>query len=208
MHNTSATSEPESTRARIIAVADQLFYEKGFEASSFADIAGEVGLSRGNFYYHFRTKDDILQAVIQRRMKNTRSMLAAWEEEGKIPAERIMCFVHILIINGAKIIAHGCPVGTLCNELAKLDHGALGDASAVFNLFREWLAGQFSALGHGKDADALAMHLLMRSQGVATLATAFGDQDFIAREVEAIRQWLSGLAAPRAEGDPPFSSSS
>ena len=48
-----------NTRRQIVDVADRLFYEHGFEASSFADIARDVGLSRGNFYYHFKTKDEI-----------------------------------------------------------------------------------------------------------------------------------------------------
>ncbi|MDD9913854.1 MAG: helix-turn-helix domain containing protein, partial [Rhodospirillaceae bacterium] len=37
-----------------------LFYRHGFDHTSFADIAEAVQISRGNFYYHFRTKDDIL----------------------------------------------------------------------------------------------------------------------------------------------------
>ena len=43
------------------------------------------------------------------------------------------------------------------------------------------------------DADALAMELLARSQGVATLAHAFDDERFIAREVERMGDWLTAL---------------
>ncbi|HEY7886322.1 MAG TPA: helix-turn-helix domain-containing protein, partial [Cellvibrionaceae bacterium] len=53
---------------KIVAAADRLFYERGFDATSFADIAEAVQISRGNFYYHFKTKDDILDAVIARRL--------------------------------------------------------------------------------------------------------------------------------------------
>lgn len=55
---------PQSTRNLIVEEADALFYESGFEATSFAEIAKAVGISRGNFYHHFKTKDDILDAVI------------------------------------------------------------------------------------------------------------------------------------------------
>lgn len=178
------------TRQQIIDTSDRLFYERGFEATSFADIAGDVGLSRGNFYYHFRTKDEILVAVIAQRMARTRAMLEAWEEDSASPAERIRSFIHILIMNRTKIVAHGCPVGTLCNELAKLDHIAREDAVELFSLFRDWLARQFRALGRDSDADALALHILMRSQGVAALATAFRDEDFIRREVADMEAWL------------------
>ncbi|QGM97428.1 TetR/AcrR family transcriptional regulator [Methylocystis parvus] len=178
------------TRRQIADVADRLFYEHGFEATSFADIARDVGLSRGNFYYHFKTKDEILDAVIARRVSNTRAMLDAWEQAASSPAERIRSFIHILIANRTKIMAHGCPVGTLCNELAKLDHAAKNDAILLFTLFRDWLARQFAALGREADADGLALHILMRSQGVATLFTAFRDEDFIRREVADMEAWL------------------
>ena len=178
------------TRQQIIDAADRLFYEQGFESASFANIAAAVGLSRGNFYYHFKTKDEILAAVIALRRDRTRSMLNQWEAEGATPAERIRGFIQILIRNQTQIMAYGCPVGTLCNELAKLDHAAKADAAQLFVLFRDWLSQQFTALGRGPDAQALALHVLMRSQGVAALATAFHDEAFIRREVADMEAWL------------------
>jgi TetR/AcrR family transcriptional regulator, transcriptional repressor for nem operon len=179
-----------ATRQQIVDVADRLFYEHGFEATSFADIAKDVGLSRGNFYYHFKTKDEILDAVIAQRAAHTRAMLEMWDQDSESPADRIRSFVRILVANQTKIMAHGCPVGTLCNELAKLDHAAKDDAAGLFSLFRDWLAQQFAALGRDADAEALALHVLMRSQGVAALATAFHDEDFIRREVADMEAWL------------------
>ncbi len=187
------------TRRLIVETADRLFYEAGVEATSFADIAGAVGLSRGNFYYHFKTKDQILDAVIDRRLARTGEMLDRWGEEGARPVERIRLFIDLMIANRAPIMAHGCPVGTLCEELAKRDHAALSRATALFDLFRGWLARQFAALARGGDADDLALHLLMRSQGVATLATAYRDEAFIRREVAAMHAWLDAVAA-----GPPF----
>jgi AcrR family transcriptional regulator len=182
---------PSSARSRIVEVADRLFYERGFEATSFADIATDAGLSRGNFYYHFKSKDEILAAVISLRMDRTREMLTVWESECPEPADRLLAFANILIANRAKIMVHGCPVGTLCAELAKLEHGAQNETVAIFTLFRDWLTRQFVVLGHGENADALAMHMLMRSQGVASLATAFRDEAFIVREVDALAAWLA-----------------
>ena len=188
----------ENTREQIVQAADRLFYECGFEATSFAHIASAVGLSRGNFYYHFKTKDEILDAVIALRMANTQAMLDAWETEDGTPADRICSFFNILIMNRAKIMAYGCPVGTLCNELAKLDHAAQADAAKLFTLFRNWLTRQFTALGRGTDADSLSMHVLMRSQGVASLATAFRDENFIRREVADMNVWLEAQIAGSA----------
>lgn len=182
-----------STRNLIIEKADALFYEGGFEATSFADIAAAVGISRGNFYHHFKTKDDILDAVIVRRMERTRAMLDGWQAEGEGPRERILSFIHMLIANRAKIMAFGCPVGTLCSELAKLDHAAQNRATEILGLFRDWLAGQFHALGADDRAQALALHLLAWSQGVAVMATAFRDEAFIRSEVAGIEHWLANV---------------
>lgn len=187
------------TRDQIVDAADQLFYQQGFEHTSFADIANAVNISRGNFYYHFKTKDDILDAVIDLRLANTQRMLDQWQQQGDRPRDRILCFIHILIANQSKILLYGCPVGTLTSELAKLDHAALDKASSVFSLFRGWLTQQFSALGMADNADALAMHVLARSQGIATLASAFNDKDFINHEVNQLCLWLDNQCGGKKE---------
>jgi AcrR family transcriptional regulator len=184
-----------STRDRIVEAADDLFYRQGFGHTSFSDIADAVGISRGNFYHHFKSKDDILDAVIALRLANIRSMLDGWEAEGDTPEARIRSFIHMTAENRTGIMRHGCPVGTLCTELAKLDHRAQAEAKGLFALFRHWLAAQFRLLGRERDADALAMHLLARSQGVAALANAFRDEAFVAREVMRMDAWLGSIAA-------------
>lgn len=183
----------KTTRDYIIESADKLFYRRGYEHTSFADIADAVQISRGNFYHHFKSKDEILDAVIDLRIANTQKMLDKWEAEGKQPEDRIQSFIHILIMNGAKIKKYGCPVGTLCTELAKLNHPSQNEANKLFTLFREWLRKQFMLLGQKKDADDLAMHLLARSQGVATLASAFHDERFVEQEVKLMCDWLEDL---------------
>jgi AcrR family transcriptional regulator len=182
-----------STRELIVEKADILFYEGGYEATSFAEIAAAVGISRGNFYHHFKTKDDILDAVIARRMERTSAMLDGWQAEGDGPRERILSFIQMLIGNQAKIMTFGCPVGTLCSELAKLDHVAQARAAEILGLFRNWLAGQFRELGAGDRDEPLALHLLSWSQGVAVMATAFRDETFIRSEVASIEHWLATL---------------
>ena len=184
-----------TTRDQIIDAADQLFYRQGYEYTSFSDIADAVQISRGNFYYHFKSKDEILEAVISVRLTNTRKMLQQWENEGIQPEDRIRSFIHILITNKTNIKLYGCPVGTLCTELAKLNHASEEDANRLFTLFRSWLRKQFRLLGRKADADELALHLLARSQGVATLANAFHDEKFIKREVKQMCDWLRSCAA-------------
>ena len=188
----------KSTRDHIVEEADRLFYQQGFEHTSFAHIAEAVKISRGNFYYHFKSKDEILDAVIDLRLGNTQAMLDKWQVEGITAVDRIRKFIDMLLMNQTKIKRYGCPVGTLCSELGKLDHGSRGEAVKLFGLFRAWLRIQFEQLGHKTNADELAMHLLARSQGIATLASAFDDQRFIEQEVKQLYEWLSLHAKERA----------
>jgi len=183
----------KTTRDHIVEASDQLFYMQGFDHTSFTHIADSVKISRGNFYYHFKTKDEILDAVIEFRLKKTKNMLKQWENDNVDPEQRILDFIHILIRNRELIIRYGCPVGTLNAELIKLDHNSKQDAKKIFSLFRTWLKKQFTLLGHAKQADALAMYILSQSQGVATLASVFDDEKFIKQEVKRMTEWLQSL---------------
>ena len=181
----------KSTRQQIVEVADRLFYERGFEHTSFADIAAVVQISRGNFYHHFKSKDEILAAVIEARVASTREMLARWEAASDAPADRIRSYIGILVAHRGPIMRYGCPVGTLCSELARLGHASREEANALFGLFRAWLGKEFKRLGRARDADTLALHLIARSQGVAVMANAFQDESFIRRETRSLYAWLA-----------------
>lgn len=180
----------KSTRSRIIEAANQLFYQRGYEQTSFSNIAEAVRISRGNFYHHFKSKDEILSAVIDLRMKNTQKMLTDWAQETTLPIDRVCSFFNMLIANREPLMSYGCPVGSLCSELARLNHGSQLEASRLMVLFREWLSEQLRLLGFNDEAEALAMHLLVCSQGIATLANTFKDETFIRREVEFLNAWL------------------
>lgn len=184
----------KGTRERIVEAADDLFYQQGFDQTSFADIANAVQISRGNFYYHFKSKDDILQAVIEKRLSSLRKMLSQWDQELPDPTQRISRYIDILITNQANIKHYGCPVGTLCSELAKLRHASKAEAGALFTLFRDWLSQQFQLLGHQADAEFLAMHLIARGQGISTLANALHDEQFLEQEVRQLHQWVQDLS--------------
>lgn len=181
------------TRAQIIEAADDLFYRQGFEHTSFQHIAEAVKISRGNFYHHFKTKNDILDAVIDLRLDRTRDLLDDWEKQSDSPAERIRCFIRILITNWSKIETWGCPVGTLTTELAKLNHPGHDRAARVFALFRDWLREQFAAMGREADADELALEVLTFSQGAATVGNAFHDRAYVSRRVDRMCAWLDEL---------------
>lgn len=58
--------EAEERKNEILDVAERLFGTKGFDGTSTTDILNEIGIARGTLYYHFKSKEDILDAMIQR----------------------------------------------------------------------------------------------------------------------------------------------
>lgn len=68
---------PEETVNLILDVAFRLFMEKGYEHTSIQDIINHLGgLSKGAIYHHFKSKEDILAAVIDRMTEESNHMLA------------------------------------------------------------------------------------------------------------------------------------
>ena len=59
--------QQEQTRERVIQAADDLFVERGFHASSVADIADAAGYTKGAVYSNFASKEDLFFAVYERR---------------------------------------------------------------------------------------------------------------------------------------------
>jgi AcrR family transcriptional regulator len=93
--------EAEERRNEILDTADELFGQKGFDGTSTNDILEKVGIARGTLYYHFKSKEDIMDALIERY--NVRLLGAAQEiaADKSIPVnDRIIRAVMALNING------------------------------------------------------------------------------------------------------------
>ncbi len=183
----------EKNRKQIISIADNLFYENGFEHTSFTDIADAAGIARGNFYYYFKTKDDILSAVLDKRRSDISLMLELWEQEYPEPKALLKNYILMLVRSQNNVKSFGCPLGSLCLELNRLHHVLQTDASNMFDLFQVWLEKQFSAIGQAKDANFLAMHLIGRCQGISVLSSASSSEEYLKREVKLLEQWINEL---------------
>ena len=61
----------ELRRAEILRVAEDLFYEKGYESTTLSDILHALGLSKGGFYHHFESKESLLQAICDKKAEES-----------------------------------------------------------------------------------------------------------------------------------------
>jgi TetR/AcrR family transcriptional regulator, transcriptional repressor for nem operon len=179
-------------RDRLIKAAAETFYAAGVEKTTLADIAAAAGIPLGNVYYYFKTKDALVQAVVEAHCAEASAMLAAIDEahpEG--PRERLKTLFGALAQRSDLIARYGCPHGSLCQELGKRADGA----PAAAELMREpvdWAERQFAAMGR-PDARDLAMQVIARYQGTALLTSAFRDPGLMEAEARRVAQWIDTL---------------
>src|SRR2546427_8327800 len=153
-------------RTRLIETAMKLAYRNGFRETSLADIAEAVRVPVGNVYYYFKTKEELGEAVVERRLAEFRAFREEMDRLSS-PKERLFAFVESIHRNREQLASGGCPLGGLCTELHK-EGGTLAKRSAA--LFTEpmrWLEEQFRAVGHEKDSRELAVHFFSAFQGMA-----------------------------------------
>jgi AcrR family transcriptional regulator len=60
--------EPKIRKSEILDVAERLFAVKGYEASTVNDILEAVQIAKGTFYYHFKSKEDVLDGIVKRQI--------------------------------------------------------------------------------------------------------------------------------------------
>lgn len=104
----ASTAAPADTRARILDVALELFTEHGFEGTTLQQIADRLGFTKAALYYHFRSKDDLLQALVAPAVGELDALLSAHEGEPDTPAERRRFIVEYLdcLLRQRRLIAY------------------------------------------------------------------------------------------------------
>lgn len=183
------SNKGETTRTEIVSCARDLFYRRGYDGTSFSDIVKASDVCRGNIYHYFKSKDEILGAVIDQRIEEFQTLLNRWQVEHTDPRERLRAFARMVVERQDELTRWGCPVGSLNIELGKDRRDLQVSARRLFDLFRDWLATQLAALGHA-DPAAAALHLLGRAQGIAVIAQVYEDTTLLAREVAWLEEWI------------------
>ena len=180
-------------RARLISAATLLIHQQGFYRTTLADIAETGGVPLGNVYYYFKTKDEIGEAVVEylASVLHDRLQLAENNPDHKV---RLILFLQHEMSIAETTARFGCPVGGLCNELAKQGGVLADDAAKLLNDTMEWSEKQFRGLGCGEHARELAIQFLARIQGAALLTNAFHDPKLMAKLGQSLLDWLEVIA--------------
>jgi len=77
--------DPERTRDQILDAAADVFADKGFDATRMDDVVSASGLSKGTVYWHYKSKEGLLEAVLRRFVGvELRSLERVGQREGSV----------------------------------------------------------------------------------------------------------------------------
>jgi len=188
----SRVDERPAKRDRLIDAASRLFYEQGVERTTLADIATAADVPLGNVYYYFKTKDDIVGAVVSTRIGAIEATHAALTKQYGTPADRLKALFKSLPEQAEMIAQRGCPNGSLCTELSKRVTGPEPNAAKLMQTLIDWAEEQFREMGRS-DAHELAIEMITTYQGTAVLSHALDSPDLMRREADRMVRWVDEL---------------
>lgn len=178
-------------RDRLVASAADLLHQQGASATTLAGVAHAAGVPPGNMYYYFKTKDDLVRAVIDTRATQIQAMFAVLDALPG-PADRLKAMVQSWTDIQDLIAHHGCPIGSLAAELATRTDGLADHAADLIERFIGWEQRQFQQMGREGDRD-LAITLLARIQGAALLTSSLHDPQIMTGQAQHIKDWIDSL---------------
>jgi TetR/AcrR family transcriptional regulator, transcriptional repressor for nem operon len=200
MADDAVSTRGRGKRDRLLDAACDLVYRQGIERTTLAEIADAAEVPLGNVYYYFKTKDQIVVAVVDARVGELHAALSALERAHRTPTTRLKGLLRFVASQGSVISRLGCQYGTLCTDLVKHTGGVNPHAARLMETLVDWAAAQFRAMGR-RDAPDLAVQFVAAYQGSAVVSNALGQPDLMARQVRRIERWIDGLDKRRAVHD-------
>jgi len=188
---TAATGRP-AKRERLVAAAAELLHEHGIERTTLAGIALAADVPAGNVYYYFKTKDDVIAAVVDAHAQQVTTTLAVIDSHHRSPRGRLKAFVREFTAQSELVAQHGCPLGSLCSEIGKRVGQSDFATAELMSLLIEWAERQFRSLGR-HDAHDLALDLIAAYEGTALLANTLRDPSVLSGAARRLNHWIDSL---------------
>ncbi|MGC8667404.1 MAG: TetR/AcrR family transcriptional regulator [Chthonomonadales bacterium] len=181
------------SKQKLLHAARELFYRNGFIATSVDDIIAAARVSKSNFYYHFKSKEELGLAVLDQRRCELEGLLAgSLQNENLPPMERVKRFLTPLMDPEDGGDPAGCPFGNLIAEMAEHSETFRCRLSSMFNGLTSTICtvveegqriGQFRT---DLSADAIAALMVQTVQGAHLLAKCHKKREAYLRSVDAL----------------------
>ena len=176
-------------RKTLVQTARKLIYNQGYHQTTLADIAEASGITVGNIYYYFKTKEQIVQAIVEERTVRFLELTQEWEKEPN-PKQRLLLFLGMPFTLNKSIADKGCPVGSLLQELNKSSVIDQDIANATIKAHLDWVTEQFRLL-EDKNPRARACDFISTLQGGCLLANSLNDSAILNLQIEKLTNELT-----------------
>ena len=193
VQTTAAVKARPGKRDRLVTAAVQLLHQQGIERTTLADIAQLADVPAGNVYYYFKTKDDVIAAVVEVHKQQVRATLGAIDSGHRTPKARLKALARELGRQSDLVANYGCPLGSLCSEIDKRADAPDFAVADLMLVIIGWAEDQFRQLGHGGQARDLAISLLATYEGTALLANTLRDPTILSAAARRLDRWIDAL---------------
>lgn len=184
----------EATRLTILQKAFELIYVKGFQTTSIDEIIATTQVTKGAFYYHFKTKDEMGLAIITDLMKpNFRKTFINALHNNPNPLESIYDIMHHLLMeNDFLKVEYGCPTSNFVQQMAPW-HTAF--TQALHDLSKEWELALAESIERGKNAGLIKKEVSAKEVSVFVISGYWGVRNLgkLENSKEVYLTYLKGL---------------
>ncbi len=148
----------------------------------------------GNVYYHFRTKEALLEAVIAAHVERLQTRFTQWDRELADPCERLVALLRWESEAKSSLARYGCPYGSLAQEIDKDDTQLVNQAARMLQTYLDWIEEQFRQQGKEEQkANDLAVDLVTWLQGALLLSASCRSPQLLERKLQRMEQWVRSL---------------
>jgi TetR/AcrR family transcriptional repressor of nem operon len=179
----------ERTRARILDEAAKALRERGHEAIGVVDVMNRAGLTHGGFYAHFKNRDDLIAATIDRTFEDSRAMIARHFRGGDPAASLSAMIDDYLSDKHRRRVDTGCTVAALSGEAARMPAVARERFEQGLKAFRRVFLEAITDLGL-ENASEVATSVVAEMVGSLVVARAMSDESIATRILASSREQL------------------
>lgn len=172
---------------------------RGYSATGVDDICGDAGVSKGSFYHHFPSKEDLAIAALGDFYEASLKKLLAIDLSNVAPERRLLALLDAIAKQGHDFWKNGCLIGSLASEMALTSQTLQSEVSRLFSETAkalEPLIQPFVASLHDKSLSAgrLAEHFLVVVEGAIVMSRAHNDPKKINQAVALFAEQLRWLS--------------
>ncbi|MES0880593.1 TetR/AcrR family transcriptional regulator [Roseibium sp. SCP14] len=180
--------QTSNARDRILTAANKMFYAEGIRAVSLDNIAEKAGITKKTVYYHFKSKDDLVEAYLASRDQPNLALYRKWfdEADGGLP-DKVAAIFRQIATSARHPKWKGCGFLRTAAELANMPgHPAMKVGAAHKKKFELWLAQEFETQGLVGGA-ALSRQVVLLLDGAFSTILVHRDADYAEAAGEAAR---------------------